>query len=182
MLPKTKTLKDGTSTVIRYLSKEDLDDIWKIFNVIVQEKVYIPVVNPVTSRFEKDNWYYRQRDENNIIVVSEIDGKVVGQCMIEHTGWDAADHVGELGIIVSPDFRNLGLGRILIQEAIAVASENKFEKVCLSCFHTNLRALNLYQQLGFQKVGYRERQYKLDGTFYDEILMEMWITDFTCDE
>lgn len=182
MLPKTKTLKSGTTTIIRYISKEDLDDIWDIFNQIVQEKKYIPVINPVTTRFEKENWYYRQKEEDNVVVVSEINNTVVGQCMIEHIGWDAANHVGELGIIIAPAYRNIGIGRILIQEALNAAREKPFEKVSLSCFHTNIRALTLYKNMGFQRVGYRHQQFKLDGTFYDEILMELWIKDCTFDE
>lgn len=173
-----KKLKSGATAIFRLFSKEDLDDIWQVFNQVVNECKYIPVINPVTSRFEKENWYFRQKEEDNIVVVSEIDGKVIGQCMIEHIGWDAAYHVGELGIIISPDYRNLGIGLYLIQEALNVAHKKPFEKIILSCFHTNLRALTLYKKLGFQEVGYREQQFKLNGTFYDEVLMELWLKDF----
>jgi len=178
MLPKMIPLKNGMKAVLRHLRKEDLDDIWTIFNIVVAEKKFIPVVNPVTSRFEKENWYFREKDEDNIVIVSETeDGHVVGQCMIEHVGWDAAYHVGDLGIIISPEYRDLGLGKSLIEEALNVAEEKGFEKVCLSVFHTNTRAISLYEKMGFRKVGYRDRQFKLDGNYYDEILMDMSITE-----
>jgi len=174
LLPKTILLKNGKKAIIRYLRKEDLDDIWAVFNMVVAEKRFIPVVNPVTSRFEKENWYFRQKEDDNIVVVSEMeDGHVVGQCMIEHVGWDAAFHIGELGIIVSPAYRETGVGTALIEEALNAAQDQPFEKICLSVFHTNTRAVNLYLKLGFQKVGYRGRQYKLNGTYYDEILMDL---------
>jgi len=177
LLPKVEKLKNGTSAIFRFFSRDDLDDIWNIFNKVVQEGKYIPVINPVTSRFEKENWYFRQKEEDNIVVVAEIDKHVVGQCMIEHIGWDAAYHVGELGIIIAPEYRNIGIGQILIQESLIAAQDKPFEKIILSCFHTNLRALNLYKKLGFQEVGYRDQQFKLNGTFYDEVLMELWLKD-----
>jgi len=173
LLPKTIKLKNNQSAILRQLEKGDLDDIWSIFNKVVSEMQYIPVVNPVTSRFEKENWYFRQIEENNVVIVSEINEHVVGQCMIEHIGWDAAIHVGELGIIISPNYRNIGIGKNLIQEALAAALSKRFEKVILSCFHTNSNALYLYKKMGFEQTGYRKNQFKLNGTYYDEILMEV---------
>lgn len=174
MLPKIISLKNETKAVIRLLRKEDLDDIWTVFNIVVAEKKFIPVVNPVTSRFERENWYFRQKEDDNIVLVSEgEDGHVVGQCMIEHVGWDAAYHIGDLGIIVAPEYRDIGLGRFLIDEAVNVARERGFEKICLSVFHSNARAISLYKKMGFRKVGYREHQFKLDGDYYDEILMDL---------
>jgi ribosomal protein S18 acetylase RimI-like enzyme len=182
LLPKTINLRNGTSIILRHLSKEDLNDIWNIFNEVVEEKQFIPVINPVTSRFEKENWYFRQKDEDNIVVVAEIDNHIVGQCMIEHTYWDASAHVGDLGIIIAAHYRNFGLGQYLIQEALKVARDKAFEKICLSCFHTNIRALNLYKRIGFQKVGLRERQFKMDGKIFDEVLMELWLKDLNLDD
>ncbi len=186
MLPTTKILKNGITATFRYLLKEDLEDIWKIFNQVVAEKKYIPVVDPVTSRYEKENWYYRQQDEDNIVVVAEIfednENHVVGQCMIEHVGWDAAMHVGELGIIIAPPYRNIGIGKTLILEALKAAPEKDFEKVTLSCFNTNRYAFNLYKKLGFRKVGCRKQQFKLNGVYYDEILMEISLEDLTAEE
>lgn len=180
MLPKIKKLKNGDTAIFRHLKREDLDEIWEIFNKVVSEMKYIPVINPVTSRFEKENWYYRQKEENNIVIVAELENpnQIIGQCMIEHIGWDAAIHVGELGIIVDPAYRNIGVGKTLIQEALNAASKKLFEKVILSCFHTNLHALNLYKKVGFQEVGCRKEQFKLNGTYYDEILMELYLKDF----
>ena len=182
MILTKKNLRNGVSVTIRPLQKEDLDDIWTIFNQVVQEKKYIPVINPVTSRFEKENWYYRQKEEDNVVVVSEVNQSVVGQCMIEHIGWDAAAHVGELGIILSPSYRNLGIGRLLVDAAVKGAREKGFEKIVLSCFHTNTRALNLYQSMGFKKIGTRDEQFKLDGKIFDEVLMELFLREYKLEE
>jgi RimJ/RimL family protein N-acetyltransferase len=182
LLPKAKQLKNGTSAIFRPLEKGDLDHIWTIFNQVVAEMRYIPVINPVTSRFEKENWYFRQIEEDNVVIVSEIDDKVIGQCMIEHIGWDAAIHVGELGIIISPDYRNIGVGQNLIQEALLAAPEKGFEKVTLSCFHTNTNALNVYKKMGFIQTGSRKNQFKLNSTYYDEILMEISINAANLDD
>ncbi|MHA2289784.1 MAG: N-acetyltransferase family protein, partial [Promethearchaeota archaeon] len=55
---------------------------------------------------------------------------------------------------------------------------NNKEKIILSCFSNNKRALYLYQKLGFKTIGSREKQFYMDTKYYDEILMELWIDDY----
>ena len=43
---------------------------------------------------------------------------ILGQCEISNLEWEAATHVGSLGVIVRKGFRDLGIGRKLIDLAI----------------------------------------------------------------
>ncbi|MFX1260155.1 MAG: GNAT family N-acetyltransferase, partial [Promethearchaeota archaeon] len=104
---------------------------------------------------------------------------IIGQCEISNSDWDAAAHVGILGIIVKKKYRDMGIGRELIKIAIKESKKlNNKEKIILSCFSTNERAIYLYKKLGFKIVGTRKNQFYMDSTYYDEILMELWIDDF----
>lgn len=55
---------------------------------------------------------------------------------------------------------------------------NAKEKIILSCFSTNERALYLYKKIGFKVVGIRKNQFYMDSKYYDEVLMELWIEDY----
>ena len=55
---------------------------------------------------------------------------------------------------------------------------NNKEKLVLSCFSTNERAIHLYKKFGFKVIGIRKKQFYMDSTYYDEILMDLWIDDY----
>ncbi len=87
--------------------------------------------------------------------------------------------MGVLGIIVKKKYRDLGIGRQLIEMAILESKKlNDKEKIILSCFSNNYRALQLYKKIGFKIVGVRKKQFFMDSNYYDEVLMELWIDDF----
>jgi len=181
---KTLELKTGEKIVIRHLNKSDIEGVWNNFNEVVEEGLFLPIFIPVRSRLEKDSWYRKIKNEKEICIIAE-DHKlkppynIIGQCEISNSEWDAGLHVGILGIIVKQKYRDLGVGTNLIDKAIRESKTlNNKEKIVLSCFSTNERALHLYKKLGFRKVGIRKKQFYMDAKYYDEVLMELWIDDF----
>jgi RimJ/RimL family protein N-acetyltransferase len=103
---------------------------------------------------------------------------ILGQCEISNLEWDAATHVGSLGIIVQKKFRDLGIGFNLIDKAIRESKRLNKEKIILSTFLDNERALYLYKKIGFKTAGIRKKQFYMDSSYYDEVLMELWIDDY----
>ena len=166
-------LKDGSTVKIHDASPKDLADIWRIFRSVTEEKKWIPVLFVGEGEFERLSWFSHHRSIGSIILVAEIGGKVVGHCLVERDDWDAAAHVGNLGMMVSAEHRGKGVGDALISEAIIRAGEKGFEKICLSTFNTNLTAIRLYKKHKFEIVGARKRQFKMEGEYKDEVLMDL---------
>ena len=181
---KVLLLRTGEEIIIRHLKKSDVEGVWNNFNEVIDEGLYLPVLFPVRTQFEKESWYHYIKKENEICIIAEHlklkpPFNIIGQCEISNSEWDAATHVGILGIIVKKNYRDFGIGRELIQAAIEESKKlNNKEKIMLSCFSTNERAIYLYKKLGFKVVGTRKKQFFMDSTYYDEILMELWIDDF----
>ncbi len=177
-------LKTGERVTIRHLSKSDIEGVWNNFNEAVDEGIYLPVFFPVRSHLEKDSWYRNIKKEKEICIIAEnqnlkIPHNIIGQCEISNSNWDADLHVGILGIIVKNKYRDLGIGTNLIDIAIRESKNlNNKEKITLSCFLTNERALHLYEKLGFETIGVRKKQFYMDSKYYDEVLMELWIDDY----
>ena len=82
-------------------------------------------------------------------------------------------HQGELGISVRQGFRNLGLGRVMIEEVLELASQNLpgLEQAWLTTFANNDRALHLYQKLGFREFGRLPRGIKRGEEYCDFVYM-----------
>jgi RimJ/RimL family protein N-acetyltransferase len=182
-MKETFELSTGELIILRHIKKSDLNAVWRNFNEVVEEDIY-PVFFPVETQFEKESWYDNLKREQNVCIVADnLDLKeptnVIGQCEISNIEWDASKHVGSLGIIVQKEFRDMGIGTRLIDNAIRESKKlsNK-EKIILSCFSNNERAIHLYEKIGFKEVGVREAQFKIEGRYYDELLMELFIDDY----
>ncbi len=184
-MKKTIHLKDTQEKVVlRHVKKTDVDGIWNNFNQVVEEGIYLPVFLPVLSDYEKKTWYDNIKKDNEVCIVAELLSlknpyNIVGQCEISNSEWEAASHVGILGIIVNSHYRNMGIGKALIDFAISESKRiNNKKKIVLSCFSSNRRAIHLYKKLGFKKVGMRKKQFFLNSVYYDEVMMELWIDDY----
>ncbi|MFW9999033.1 MAG: GNAT family N-acetyltransferase [Candidatus Hodarchaeota archaeon] len=181
---KVLELKTGETIIIRHLNKSDIDGVWYNFNEVIEEGNYLPVFFPVRSQLEKDSWYRNIKKEHELCIVAENPDlktpfNIVGQCEVLNSEWDAAKHVGVLGIIIREKYRDLTIGRNLIDFAIRQSKKlNNKEKIILSSFSTNKRAIYLFKKLGFEVIGIRKKQFLMDSNYIDEILMELWIDDY----
>lgn len=173
-------LKNGKKFLLRYMKRSDLNCIWHNFNQVIDEGVYLPTYNKVTTEYEKRAWYNEIVDLGNICLVAEDQTKsspnnVVCQCTIEHIQWEASSHVAVLGVIVEKENRSSGLGYELLHFALEQAKKKGKKKIILSTLSTNKSAVELYDRVGFKKVGYRDKHFFMSGSYIDEILMEIWI-------
>ncbi|MFX1322056.1 MAG: GNAT family N-acetyltransferase [Promethearchaeota archaeon] len=183
-MKKVLELKNREKIIFRHIKKSDVEGVWNNFNEVIEEGIYLPVFYPVRTQLEKESWYHNIKKENEICIIAENPehnppDNIIGHCEISNSEWDASSHVGLLGIIVKSKYRDLGIGRNLIDISIKESKKlNHKEKIILSCFSTNERAKFLYTKLGFRIIGIRKNQFYIDSTYYDEILMEIWIDDY----
>ena len=75
-----------------------------------------------------------------------------------------------VGMYIRPDARRTGLGLDLvgrvIQEAVGLA-----EEVQLNVTASNTAAIRLYRRAGFRQCGFAARALKVDGVYFDELIM-----------
>ena len=113
------------------------------------------------------------RSDNSLCLVARREGGIVG--LVVCTGGTLARmrHTAKLEVMVAEGSRGLGLGRTLMEAACGwLDSHPIVEKLGLSVFDDNPRALSLYQALGFQEEGRRPREYRLeDGSYRGDVLM-----------
>lgn len=77
---------------------------------------------------------------------------------------------------VNPESRKLGIGKSLMLAAIEKAKTREgIEQVYLTVTSSNETAKKLYQSLGFEKYGEDKRALKVNGTYFDEDLMVLYL-------
>lgn len=81
--------------------------------------------------------------------------------------------VAEVSIYVAQNARGYGIGKQLLQQLIHSAKKEGFWTLQAAIFGQNTASIHLHLQLGFRKVGLRERIAQLDGLWHDNVLLEL---------
>jgi RimJ/RimL family protein N-acetyltransferase len=108
----------------------------------------------------------------HFVAIDDVDD-VVGWCDIVRFGLEGFRHTGRLGMGLLPHVRGHGVGRRLAQMTIDDARRRGVERIELEVFASNVRAIRLYEHLGFAHEGVRLRARKLDGEYDDNVLMAL---------
>jgi len=94
--------------------------------------------------------------ENIIVLVADIDGKVVGYTYAGVEGFDYMALRGPAGalydIVVDPAFRGQGIGRMLLDATIAALKKRGEPRIVLSTAEKNETAQRLFARAGFRRT------------------------------
>ncbi len=80
-------------------------------------------------------------------------------------------YIGELGIAVIKEYREEGIGNVLLKETLNWAKKLGIKIVILDVFKTNKRALNFYKKFGFKVYGKLPKAVWRRGRYITEIKM-----------
>src|SRR6266540_4254665 len=171
MRPEIVLLRDGRGATIRPATLDDAQQVQENINSVGAEVVYI-LVEGVGHDLDAERDWIRQFDgTSSVFFVAEVDGKIVGQADAHPGRAPKETHVGTVGIAIRDGYRDLGLGRALMERLLEWMRDRQFKKACLEVFATNERAIALYKKLGFEVEGVRRRQYRILGEWVDDVLM-----------
>ena len=122
------------------------------------------------TKFSEDVW--RKRVRNVLFALS--DGKPVGMLSYVFSNRMKTSHIVSIyGVYVTPSFRGRGLGRMLVERALADArKKRRIMKAQLSVNAALRPAVRLYKKAGFQEVGRARNVLNVGGRYYDMLLME----------
>jgi putative acetyltransferase len=119
-----------------------------------------------------------RRHPDAVVFVAEDDrGRIVGRLSLARDIHPASSHVADLGLMVATSHRRLGIGRALLEQAVAWARSTGIRKLELHVFPWNAPAITLYESFGFEREGLRQGHYLREGVPVDAILMALQLTD-----
>ena len=114
-------------------------------------------------------------DPHSLFLVLEHKGQVVGNLDLKAYKRPALRHGAVLGMAIQQDFRGLGLGKTLIQQALAWARQTDLKRIELFVYTRNAPALALYRRCGFVVEGCRKGVIYERGTYLDDYIMAFYL-------
>lgn len=178
------TTTDGRPYLIREAEASDAAQVLAHAREMLREPQWsITELHEFRHTVEDEEVWIREfrRKPHSIMLVADFGSRVrpqiVGQVGFTTQQRFRTRHRGRLGIGVQAAYRGIGVGEALLRTLLRwAAAEPELERVELSVFAHNTRAINLYLKLGFIEEGRALRAYKLaDDTYYDDIQMVRWV-------
>lgn len=118
-----------------------------------------------------------RRHPDAAVFLAEDGNAVVGRLSLARDVHPASAHVADLGLMVAATHRRRGVGRALLDQAVAWAESAGVRKLELHVFPWNEPAIALYSSFGFEREGLRKGHYLRDGEPVDAILMAFQLDD-----
>jgi len=172
-------LKNGKHLTIRKAKKEDAQELLDYAKKIGGESDNLTFGAeglPYTVEQEEkvlENW---NKSTSSAMLVGIIDGKIVTCSAISSPAKERLAHQSSIAISVLKEFWGLGVGTHMMNALIDFAkNSNKIEILSLGVKADNAGAIALYKKCGFQEIGRYPKFFKINGVYYDEVLMNLYL-------
>jgi RimJ/RimL family protein N-acetyltransferase len=161
--------------IIRLLKPTDAKDALSFINALIDEKAKIVWQKPFTIKEER-KWLKETIEKNNngvsVHIAVEIDGKLIGTCGIEKQQGHALSHIGDIGITLAKEYRNVGIGKEAIKTLLEIGRDVLKCKIStLDCYSNNEHAMHVYEKMGFIEYGRLPMGVNYYGDYVDKVLM-----------
>ena len=135
--PIKLTLEDGTDIELRPLDKDDKIGLAKFFQRVSEEDRFYLKEN-VTAPEVIHNWIDNLDYDRVVPIVAVADDNIVADGTLHRSRVPARRHVGELRVVVDPDFRSKGLGSRLIHELVDLGRVLELDKLYFTVRDTGI--------------------------------------------
>lgn len=108
---------------------------------------------------------------SGVMVLSEIDGNLVGFAFARRYPGRRRAHALYIGIGVLQEWVGRGIGRRLMMAVEQWAGAHAFHRLELMVNVRNDRAIALYESLGFEREGVRRHGFRIAGEYVDLFYM-----------
>ena len=171
----TVTLKDGRACTLRSGTASDGQALLDVFNLIHGQTDFLltyPEEHGYTAQQEADFLQRKMDSTDEIELLAELDGKVVGSAGIGSVGRkEKIRHRAELGISVDKAYWGLGIGRALTKACIECAKRAGYAQLELEVVAENRSAIALYESVGFEEYGRNPRGFRSRFTGWQEVVL-----------
>jgi RimJ/RimL family protein N-acetyltransferase len=175
--PREVRLKDGPVT-LRRLTASDRDAALAFARALPAHDLLF-LRRDITRPEVIDLWLDGIARGRVISVVAERGGAVQGYSIVDRGELSWSPHVAELRVLVAAPMRGNGLGRVLTQEAFALALGLGIEKIVAQMTVDQKGARAVFEGMGFRPEALlRDHVKDRDGRKYDLLILSHDVAKF----
>jgi ribosomal protein S18 acetylase RimI-like enzyme len=154
--------------LIRAIRQGDADAIWRILGPVIRaaETYTLP------QDMDKDSALAFWLSTEHEVFVADDAGQIVGTYFLRANQKGGGAHVANCGYVTSANAEGRGVGRAMCQHSVSRAKERGFRAMQFNfVVSSNVRAVRLWESLGFTIVGRLPRAFKHPGLGYVDALV-----------
>ncbi len=176
--PKTIRLRDGSAVDVRPLQEDDDGRLLRFFQRIPESERYYLKEN-VAAPDVIHSWTSTIDLDRVVPIVAVAGDEIIADGTLHRSRTPARRHVGELRVVVDPEYRELGLGRRLIRELLDVAAQLGLQQATFELVsQREAPAIMAAESVGFQVAATLKGRIKdMWGNYQDLVLMELPLQD-----
>jgi L-amino acid N-acyltransferase YncA len=148
---KETKLKDGTKVLLRPMVPEDQDALYEFFKAVPREDARY-LRDDVSSRPLVEKWAKNLNYEKTLPILALKDDVVIGDATINRRRFGWKWHLGTVRVFVHKEYRNVGLGHLMIGELVDIAYKLGIEKLIVEIPDLGAAAINAFARAGFYRV------------------------------
>lgn len=130
---------------IRFMRKEDLDQVWDIEQTLFSKP------------WSKQDFLDALSKEENLYIVAEDKEQILGYCGI----WGVAGEGQITNVAVKKEYQGKGIATSLFVDILKKGEAIDLHAYTLEVRVSNVRAIHLYEKMGFISAGIRKNFYEL---------------------
>jgi ribosomal-protein-alanine N-acetyltransferase len=138
---------------IQRMTQDDLDEVFRLESLCFSDP------------WSKSSFEHELSNRFSVPLVVKSSTSMLGYACL----WHVYDQMEIADIAVSPDFREKGIGSMILRWVLEEARRRGCSNVILSVRESNRAALSLYRKFGFVELDRRKRYYRLPDE--DAIIM-----------
>lgn len=161
------------NVVIEEINKNQIKNFYNFKKEILSETKFLITSKDELMDFDSFRNYvlFYITNPYRIIYIAKFKEKIIGEITMMIHEKKKMKHVAEFGISVLKEFRGIGIGKKLISTAEQWAFEHGVKRIQLEVMSNNLKAINLYLNLGYKIEGRKKMAVSFDNHYVDLLIM-----------
>lgn len=176
--PWTETV-DGQTISYRLMTEEDKSAVLGFAKTLPEADLMFLRIG-ITKPNVVDEWIHNIQANQTVTVLAKDNRKVIAYASLHHNTMMWTRHLGELRLMVTPDWRHKGVGRRLASEIFRMAQEKELVRMFVQFPANQPRVRTLFDRLGFlPEALLTDWIMSRDGAMHDLMIMSRAVDDFT---
>lgn len=167
-------IADGRVATLSHAVEGDAAPVLDYLNVVSGETDFLafaPGEFGMTTDEEAAHIRRLYADRTGFMLKAVVDNEIASLAGVQRGHRPRVRHVGLLGISVLKKFWGTGVGPAICRQVLVEAKAMGLGRVELRVREDNLRAVRLYQRLGFRQEGRLRSSFVVADKPYDELIM-----------